>query len=273
MLPPRSVLISVADPNAAASYVHLGARIAERHGSVLVLLNVEADGKASPVLDQARAPAASYDVPVQTITRAAPSVVEAIIRESQNPNIGYLIMGWRGDLSGKETRIGDNIDEVVKESDAHTIVMQRGVLGNDERLLVPVANPCAAPLALAVAALLRAKEGIKITVLHFSPVPLGEQEREHFRSALFDFAEETERGPESLFTDASQFELVFEEQDDPTQELAARSSEYDRMVLGTSREGYAGGTVFKELQLHIAERAQCPVVFIRPREAGPRFNF
>ena len=157
MLPPHSVLIPVANPETASQYIYLGARIAEKQGSILMLLHVEhpssqhsseetskSKGQAHATLAQARSHAAPYDVPVQMASRAAPNVAEGIIRASQDPDVGYLIMGWRGDIPGGETMIGSNIDDMVRESNSHTIVMQRDVPREGERLLVPVANPHAA---------------------------------------------------------------------------------------------------------------------------------
>lgn len=281
---PHSILVPVANPDTAAQLVHLGARLAERLDDALVLLHVtsassssertgEPDDEARAILDQARSHAETYDVPVETRFIEAPTVVEALIRASQDPHVEYLIMGWRGEFLGGKTKVGSNIDAVVKESGCQTIVMQQGEIGRSERVLVPVANPHAAPLALIVAALLRGENGAAVTVLHLAPLPLSEKEREAFRSALFALIEMNGRESQSLLEDASQVELLFEVQEDPARELALHSGFYDRMILGTSRDGYADGAVFAAFQLDIARKARCPVVFVRPSKAGARFNY
>ena len=283
-MPSRSVVVPVANPETAPQLVHLGARIAEKESSALILLHVEPGASPyaseatlsparAPDLDRVRTYAAGCDVRVETLARAAPTVADGIIRETQSAHVDYLVMGWRGEAVEGKTRIGSNIDQVIKASSCHTVVMQQGTLDEAERLLVPIANPHAAPLALAVATLIHTRSGPDITVLHLAPVALDETQRETFRRALFAYAVEAERGPQALFTDVRQFEVVFEVQDDPARELAARSARFDRMIIGTSRGGYSGHAVFDALQLHIARSSRCPVVFVRPKERGPKYRY
>lgn len=278
---PQSVLISIANPSTAAGLIRLGTRIAGRTGGAVVLLHVSvtsttedaSEVSAQKVLDEAASHAEPSGVPVRTMIHEAPSVADGIIYGAQDEHVDYLIMGWRGDMEGRETVIGDNIDSVIRESNSHAFVMQRGSFKEVERILVPVANPRTAPVALAVASLLRGDEGPSITILHLSPRDLSEKERESFRETLYAFAEQEEGDLQALVTDTSQFEIVYEAQQDPARELAERSGQYDHMVLGTSRGGYGGNDVFSGLLLQIARNAQCPVIFVRPREAGAKFGY
>ena len=272
---PHSVLIPIANPGSAPQFLHLGARIARKHGSDIVLLHVSSpEGEEEEsVLEEARSLAEPLDVSVRTATRTADDVAGAIIYAAQEEKTSYLIMGWRGDLRGGKTVIGENIDRVIKEAGSHAIVMQQGSFKEEERILVPVANPRAAPLALAMASLLRGEAGPAITLLHLCPRSLNDKEKESFRSALFSFVEQNRGDLQKLVPETDQFELVFEQQEDPARELSGRSTDYDRLVLGTSREGYFGGEVFGELLLKIGREAKCPVVFVRSKKAGASFRF
>lgn len=278
---PQSVLISIANPSTAAGLVHVGTRIAGRTGGAIVLLHVSvastaedaSEVDAQKVLDEAASHAESSGVPVRTAIHKAPSIADGIIYGAQDEHIDYLIMGWRGDMEGQGTVIGDNIDSVIRESNSHTIVVQRGSFKEAERVLVPVANPHTAPVALAVASQLRGDDGPDVSILHFSPRDLSKKERESFRAAMYAFAEQKDGNLQRLVTDTSQFEIVYEAQTDPARELAERSDRYDRMVLGTSRSGYGGNGVFSALLLQIAHNARCPVIFVRPKEAGAKFGY
>ena len=274
---PRSVLIPIANPELAPQYLHLGARIAKEQESEIILLYIvpsssdqtsnASSGQAEQVLEEARLYAEPLDVPVKTMTYEARGVAEGIVFVAEDPHIDYLIMGWRGDIQGGKTVIGSEIDGVVRESDCHAVVMQQGAFRENEGILVPAANPNTAPLGLAIASLLRGDSGPKVTVLHLSPAPLSDMEKKSFQSALFALADETEKEPEALFTEADQFEIAFEMQDDPARELAERSKNYDRMIVGTSQGGYSETEVFGKLPLQIAKEATCPVIFVRPK--GP----
>lgn len=277
MSPRRSVLVPLANPATARQLVQLGARLARRIDGGLTLLHAEVDeaerGGGRDVLEAAGAEAEESGVSVERLTPVAPTVAEAIIRATQEPHVEYLVMGWRGHLPDGASTIGSNIDAVVRESRCHTVVMQEGALRTDEQVLVPVANPNAAPLALAVASLLCAEQALAVTVLHLSPLALSDREKEAFRSALFGRPGTGGQNLRALPDAAAWVDLIFEVQEDPARELALHSGYYDRMILGTSRGGYTAEPVFATFQLDIAREARCPVVFVRPKEKGARFSF
>lgn len=281
----HSVLIPVADPEAARQFIHLGARIAKARDSELVLLHAEqiprqlpasAAGnyiqESRPVLDEARAYAERFDVPVSTISRLARDVSDAIVYTAEDKNTDYLIMGWRGDVHGEETQIGDNIDHVLKDANTHSIVMQRGDMGERERILVPVANPETAPLSIAVGGLLYKEGGPEVKLLHVPPEPMSDADREAFRDRLLAFIEDEETDPQGLISDPSRFDFEVKEAQNPAEEIVRRSGNYDRIVLGTSRGRYLGRKVFGRFPLQIAEQARCPVVFTRLREPGFKYG-
>lgn len=286
----HSVLIPVADPQNAEKHIHLGARIARRRDSQLVLLHVvtvpsqlppsaatDFVEEARPVLDKARDYAEEhYDVPVSTLMRVGHKPAKAIIHTAQDKNTEYLIMGWKGSVHDEETIIGSNIDHVLKESNTHGVVMQRTEDQELNNILVPVANPDMAPLALSMASLMLEDnpEG-SITVLHVSPEPMEDDEKEAFKNKVFSFAEESEEGPEALLTEESRFQFDFREHDDPESVIARESGNHDRMILGTSQDGMSGWfgrKVFGMTPTLLADESECPVIFVRPREAGFTFE-
>ncbi|MFB6098682.1 MAG: amino acid permease [Salinibacter sp.] len=281
----HSVLIPVADPEAARQFIHLGAWIAKARDSELVLLHAEriphqlpasAAGEyiqeSRPVLDEAREYAEQFDVPVSTMSRLARDVSDAIVHTAEDKNTDYLIMGWRGDIHGEETQIGDNIDHVLKAANTHSIVMQRGTVGTQERILVPVANPETAPLAIAVGGLLYDEGGPEVKLLHVTPEPMSNADREAFRDQLLAFIKDEETEPQGLVSNPGRFDFEVVEAEEPAEEIVRRSGNYERIVLGTSRGGYFRRKVFGQFPLRIAGQARCPVVFVRPREPGYKYG-
>ncbi len=283
---PDSVLIAIADPESAKDHIRLGARIARRRESELVLLHAiqvprqlpptqasDFVEEARPILDESRDFAEDFDVPVSTVIRVGHDIASAIIHTAQDENTEYLIMGWKGSVHDKDTLIGSNIDTVLKESNTHAVVLQRTKEDyQDETVLAPIANPDSAPLLLTVASLVTDSTDGNVTVLHITEEPLDKDEKKAYRERLETFSREDELGPASLFHDQSRFSLEFGVTDDLITEIAGRSHDVDRIVLGTSRGGLLGRKIFGEIPTQIADRSECPVVLTRPKELGVKFE-
>lgn len=119
-------------------------------------------------------------------------------------------------------------------------------LDDVRRVLVPLADPDRAPLALGVAAsLIEGEPRGRVTLAHYSKERLDEEEREAFREAVTRAAREEEQPePEALFSDDSPVELDFRRyQADLAEALADRSQDYDAMVLGMSPDNLLKRTV------------------------------
>jgi len=283
---PNSVLIPVANPETAQQHIDLGARIARLSDSQLVLLHVitvpsqlppraatDFVEKARPILDKAREYAEQYDVPVSTQMRVGHKPADAIIHTAQDKNTEYLIMGWKGAVHKKETVIGSNIDHVLKESNTHAIVMQQNGQKALNRILVPVANPETAPLGLAVASLLMEDNPKgKIDLLHVTPDEMSPEEKGEFKDKVFEFVREKEGGQEALIADKSRFSFNFIMSEDHEKAIAERSGDYDRIVLGTSQDEFFRRKVFGKTPARLADQARCPVIFVRPKQPGFKFE-
>jgi len=285
---PHSVLIPVADPDAAKDHIRVGGRIARALDSELILLHVvivppqlppsagtEFVQEARPVIDRAREHAQeSLDVPVRTIMRVGHKPAKAIIHTAMDQNTEYLVMGWKGKVHKKETVIGSNIDDILLESNVNSVVLQKNV-NRPARVLVPLANPENAPLSLGTANMMIDEEADDplVQAIHITPEPLPEKDREAFRERIREFMEVTDGNPpETLFTEDTPFALEFGSAEEIVDEIVSRADGYDAMVLGTSRGGFMGRKVFGKIPRIIAQRVQVPVVLVRPKEAEPKFE-
>ena len=283
---PNAVLIPLADPETSRKHIDLGARIAQHSNSQLVLLHVitvptqlppraatRFVEQARPLLDKAKKYAEQYNVPISTQIRIGHQPAEAIIHTATEIKADYLIMGWKGTVHEKETVIGSNIDKVLKESNTHAIVMQRNGYKDLNRILVPVANPATAPLGMAVASLLAANNPkAKITILHVTPYSVDKTAQDEFRHKVLDFAANTEGGKEAIMERASRFHFEFYESENPEDVIVEKSADYDRIVLGTSQDEFFRRKVFGKTPAEIGKRARCPVIFVRPKQAGFKFE-
>lgn len=283
---PNAVLIPVADPETAKQHIDLGARIAGHFDSQIVLLHVitvpsqlppraatNLVEKARPILDKARKYAEQYDIPISTQLRVGHIPANAIIQTAQDKNTEYLIMGWKGSVHKEETVIGSNIDRVMKDSNTHAIIMQRSKVDSIQKILVPIANPKTAPLGLAVASLLSEDNPkVNIDILHVTSKTMSEEEKEEFKGEVFEFVQEKEGGQEALVADKSRFSFHFMVNADHEKAIIEQSGEYDRIIIGTTQDEFFRRKVFGKTPTRIADRARCPVVFVRPKQPGFKFG-
>lgn len=289
---PHSVVVAVANPLAAGPLVKLGSRVAlHRNGEVVLLHAVRVPlqlpqraatrfiSAAQTVLKNAAGFAEPFEVPISRVIRTGPDVAQAVVHTVREKNSDFVIMGWKGPRRRRDTQIGRNIDKVLRESNAHAIVMTR--VDDDDpvsRVLVPVADAQNAGLAIFVAALLiEGSPKPEIEVLHLSREPLEESGREQFRRLLAGAISEDEEpdlqtGFATDFFRKGSFRLEFRQATDVISEISEYSSGFDRLILGTSRGGFFQRKVFGRIPTQIAERAKCPVILIRPRERGITFE-
>lgn len=282
---PHSVLIPTANPERAFQYLQLGARIARCYGSELLLLYVERDdevkasevitgieGETQEVLEDVYEQAVPFDVPTRWMKLRAKDVAEGIVFVAQAPHIEYLIMGWRGDEKGGKTVIGQNIDGMIREADSHAVIMQEGDLREGERILVPTANPELAPLALAIASLVRGGKGPPITILYISPVELKGEDKERVRSDLLSCTEKTEGELAPLIGERSQFEVDFAAWEEPMKGLVEQSAHYDRIIIEASQDETMRKVMYGGRPAELARETRCPLLFVRPRGRGGKFG-
>jgi len=158
VIAPHSVLIPVAEREAARRHIELGAEIVRRRNSALLLMHAvkippqlppsaasEFVVQARPLLEELRDYAESLGVPVATMIRVGHKPAEAIIHTAYDRNIDYLIMGWKGEVGHEQTYIGSNLDRVLREAPTHSIVVQRAPKAAAQKIVVPIANPDSAP--------------------------------------------------------------------------------------------------------------------------------
>ncbi len=283
---PNAVLIPVAEPRAALQHIELGARIARLRESQLVLLHVVPIPRqlpprsaqhlveaARPLLDRGREHAAGLGVPASTLIRVGHDVAGAVVRTAEDRHTDFLIMGWKGRERRRGFLIGRHIDRVLKGANTHIIVMQRGAFKKGERVLVPIANPRTAPLALAVGALIAGEEGGgSIQVIHMTPQETDPDYRTRFEADLTGFLRQEGWDPGSLFGDRTRFGLEFRTTDNVVTEIIRLSADYDRLVLGTSQGGVLQRKIYGRIPTRIARYARCPVVLVRMKESGVLFG-
>lgn len=224
-------------------------------------------------------PYGTGEIEIRSMIRVAHKPRTAIIQTVREHEIDYLLMGRHGKRTTWRSRIGSNIDRVVKETNTHAVICENLPVEEAEtktrRVLVPVEEPWRAPLAIGVAAaLIPSDVRGQVTLLHLSEHEMSEEERSKFRNAIREQAQQREdTEPASLFDPSSPVSIEFRTIEvNEVADIVKAAEEYDRIVLSTRYRGFLERQVVGETARALADHAHCPVVFVNPKEVQAVFN-
>lgn len=181
-----SVLVPVANPASAGPLVDLASRLARANDEGMLILHVVAVPEQLPydasdrfvtesraVVDDALK--ATRGVPAAGLIRVSHHPARSIVDTVFERKCRTLVLGWRGPKPARHGygllpgahphRIGTEIDRVMAEVDADTVVLRGELPAAPKRIVIPVANPRQGRFAVTVAEDLAA-EGGAIELLH-----------------------------------------------------------------------------------------------------------
>jgi len=283
------VLVPLANPESAETIVNVASQIAKPMDGEMLLLQIASVASQTPLrsasyqmpkirtlMDKATDYAGERGVDARPLVRLAHQPSRGIINTAVERDVDFLVMGWSGKSKDPFTRIGSNIDEVIKNSSCNSVIVQRNVSIPSRKILIPVANPETAKLLLSVGRLLKSDDPqAQIIVHHAFPAGINPNEREKsakrlekelVEPAFFD-------PPESELSFADQgISFVFEETDDVVTSIAARTHQADLLIIGSSQMSWIRRKVLGETPYLIARRSACPVILVNPGTSSVKFS-
>jgi nucleotide-binding universal stress UspA family protein len=268
----------------------LAVRIARPLDGELVLLHVarvppqtpltggrRALERIRPAVDRAADMVHKLEANAQSIVRVAHEPWRAIVDTVEDHRIGFVVMGWRGPSRHPETKVGRNIDRVLKYANCDLVVVEQQAPIPAGRILIPVAEP-AARLLVSVGRLLldEADPESRITVLHVVSPDYSEARAEARLDAIKeeilrepDGAETTDAKPVNM-NDRVEFKLSRAK--DIVRAIVGRTKDADLLVVGSSRAGWLKRTIVGQKPYRIARRSACRMVMVSPRAHGVQFS-
>jgi nucleotide-binding universal stress UspA family protein len=284
------VLVPVANPASAKLLLDFAARIARPLGGELVILHAarvppqtplssgrRALARIRPAIDKAAAVAEELGVPCESVVRVTHEPWRAIVDTTEDHQVGFVIMGWRGPARHPDTHVGSNLDRVLKYANCHLAIVQQTARIPVARILVPVANPRNAALLASIGRLLmdESKPDSRVTVLHVVPPTLskevGDQRIEALRSAILKSGVSSSNGELEAIAEEC-FEFKLSKSKDAVRSIASRTKDADLLILGSARENWLKRTVIGRTPYRIASRSACPVIMMSPQTNGIRFS-
>lgn len=276
------LLIPVANPKSLELLVDSAASIIQHREGELILLHVATVAPQTPLrgsrqlieagrktLEQGLEYAEQLDLPCSGLVRLGHRPHEAIIDTVHEQQIDLLIMGWRGQRSSIQTRIGKNIDQVVRRSNCNVIVVEQKVQFPIRSVLVPVVSPRQARFLLGVAAAL-ASDDARIDVVQVVPparlVGQSGEEGKHLAQL-----QEACRLPSAMHPQGfnlqqePRIQVHLRESKSVSHHLVKLSKRYDLMVIGATRQGWLAHHFFADRTRLLVERSPTPTIIAQER--------
>ena len=283
---PQRLLVPVANPDTTAPLIEVASRLATIDETEVTALHVVGipeqlpyasaerftrDGRS--VVDQAINQARRQGLATSGLLRLSRSPGQSIVETIRERNITTLVMGWGGPRRARSVRslvIGTEIDHVLRNADANTIVLRGDLPEDPKHIVIPAANPKQSRYAVAVAEAV-ASPGSRIELLH---IVRHEKDAESSQSALMAgiFGEEM-ADRTSVATQRKRIEVsvrtIVSTHVIPS--IIEATSLADLVVLGSAKETWLQRKSFTALHTTVASRYDGPLLLVKLRSGRARF--
>ncbi|MBN1219265.1 MAG: amino acid permease [Anaerolineae bacterium] len=269
------VLVPIANPASVTSLLKPAIQAARRHNGVVTLLHVLTVPEQLPLsagraylekgktlLNDVLKQVELEDVPAEAVIRISHWPHQAIIHTAIEKRADLLVMGWRGPRGGSETTIGSNVDQIIELVNCRVLVVQQTTEDALRKILVPIANPAQLEFALEAAELMATKNEAEINVLHvFRNTVTPAEQQNHLQKLQGHIERYQQKYPRVN----GNIKLLHKIASDPIEAIVETARDQDYLVLGATRESWFKQRFFGNKPFHIAQKAGCPAVLVRPR--------
>ncbi|MFB6108289.1 MAG: amino acid permease [Haloplanus sp.] len=260
------VMVPLANPGHESDLVKLAAAIANQRGGTVVATHVVQVPQQTPLesvrerdmaderdaaealLEDARADAAAFDVPVETHTIFSHRSFEEIFDAARTHDADLLVMGWGPDAHGSPGRAESAVDELAHSIPCDVLVLKdRGL--DPSRVVVPTAGGPDSALAATMASLLRAQYDAEVTLLHVADdVEAGE-------AFLAEWAADHGLGDAKQVVRTGDVEATIE----------AAAADASLLIIGATERGLLSRLVNGSLVIDVADDVDCSVLLAERR--------
>ncbi|MCG1003932.1 MULTISPECIES: amino acid permease [Halobacterium] len=256
------VLVPLSNPENETDLITLGAAAAKANGGRVVAVHVvqvpdqtslsyandhldeftNAD-ESERLLENARADAEDFGVPVETHTILSHRSFAELFDAAESHDADLLVMGWGPDSHGSPGRAESAVDELAGDLPCDVLVFKdRGF--DPSRVVVPTAGGPDSELSAAIARYLREQFGSEVTLLHVA------DDRDAGREFLAEWADEQGLSDAELRVESGDVE-------DAIESAAADAS---LLVVGATERGLLERLVTGSLVLDVVDDVDCSVV-------------
>jgi amino acid transporter/nucleotide-binding universal stress UspA family protein len=276
------VLVPVANPKSLKPLLIPAIAAAKENDGLVILLNVIVVPEQAPLaagksevdarqglMSQALKIIEEAGVPVESLIKISHRPANAIINTAVEKKASLLVMGWRGKSRSRAARVGSNIDQIIRQVNCRTMIVQQNEAPPFRRVLIPSLDLDQLIPALDQARYFGAGNSQDIKVIRVFHPRTERTSRQHILEHLQAKGDEfKKRNPG--FSGRITFEGV--EAINAVEGIAQASRGFDAVLLGASRENAFKKTLFGNKPRRIAEKAWPPVILLRPKAGAVKFG-
>ncbi|MFB6296284.1 MAG: amino acid permease [Halobacteriales archaeon] len=254
------VMVPLANPEHERDLITLASAIASQRGGSVDAVHIvqvpdqtdlqygadhveEFDPGSEALLEDARADAETFGVPVETHTILSHRSFEEIFDAARTHDADLVVMGWGGDSHGAPGRVETRFDELAHDLPCDFLVFRDRGLDASE-VLVPTAGGPDSDLSAAIATVLQAEFDADVTLLHVA------DSREAGEAFLEEWAAEHDLTDVSLRVETGDTEDAIE----------TAAADATMVVLGATERGLLSRLASGSVVSDVVESVDCSVL-------------
>ncbi len=270
---PYRILVPLHNPDHVLPLMKMAIPLAKAHeGEIIVLGVVDVPRNLpphegmrfvhhkTPLLRKAIEYGSQQGVETRSAIRIAHQVWDGIIHAAEAEKATLVLMGWKGYTTTRDRIMGEVTDKVVRYTPCDLITLK--LMGDRpiRRILITTAGGPHASLAAEYVGIYHDTGGYEVTCGYVVPPNAGEDERESARQWILKTIRLTNLEGKA--------DMRLMEGKRVATTLVRAATDYDLIVLGSSREGVFSNVLFGEIPEKVARYSPSPVMIVQ-RYEGP----
>jgi APA family basic amino acid/polyamine antiporter len=273
MLGGSRILVPVANPQTqAALFAISGALIGDQDGELVVLNVVQAteqmdfysalgDAEESVhLLDQTTKLPRLEHVKIRPVVRVSRSLPKGIVHAAEEEGCNLIVMGYAGE---EETESLKLVEEVLHQARTDVVLVKLKGPFSPQRIAVSLGSSSNLNLIVKLAGAVADRFGGVISFLNILPRDYTAEEKVNSGKILVEAIKH--HVAKALY----RIEVV--SSSEPLEFLVERSSEFDLLIVGTTKVGLLERAVVGPFSSQIAMRSKCSVAVVRVAPAAKKF--
>jgi nucleotide-binding universal stress UspA family protein len=259
------ILVPMANPQTQGALLSISQALLAAKGGEIVVLSVIAapeqvdfysalaDSENSvEILEKSAQMKRSVNTRLRPLVRVSRSLARGIVDAAEEQGCDLIIMGYEGQEPNRSSSL---VEELLRHSRTDLVLLKVRNRFDPKRIAVSVVGTENLELMVRLAGAAASQFGGTITFLNVLPEKYTAAQKAH-TDRIFGDAIRKHRGTALYKTEVLA-------SDDPLGVLVDRSSEFDLLIIGSSRVGLFEKLVVGAFAAHIVERSRCSVAVVR----------
>ncbi|MGA8017663.1 MAG: amino acid permease [Desulfobacterales bacterium] len=267
------ILVPMANPHTQPSLFSISeALLGPQGGEVVVLHVVKATGQMDfyttlahtedslHILDSSTKLPKMEHIKIRPVIRVSRSLPKGIVHAAEEEGCHLIVMGYAGDETPTSFQF---IEEVISQTRTDLILFKLRGEFSPKRIAVSLGSSINLNLIVRLAGVLADRFGGDITFLNILPTNYTAKEKEHSSRILIEAIKQ--------HVAKALFRIEVAESDEPLELLVDRSSQFDLLIVGTTKVGLMQRAVVGSFSSQIVKRSECSVAVVRVASMVKKF--